>query len=157
MSPSSKAACNQPITFTRGRVDADAKARGERHRWRAPLALLLALLLPACFDAIQAPIGATWFEAPAIYHIWWAADLACTRTRSDYPMVIWFYSVPSDYRGFESSDGRMAMGEWIPPHSVYLADSQLKTERTVRHEMLHDLLGGDPNHQSAAWDRCGVR
>jgi hypothetical protein len=66
--------------------------------------------------------------------------------------VLWFM-VPG--QTFPDRNGNTAWGEWVEPHRIYIAQSQLNVERTVRHEMLHDLLGDGGHHQSA-WRRCGL-
>lgn len=53
-------------------------------------------------------------------------------------------------------DGVIAFGLWSPPHQIFVVRGFQDNEFTVRHEMLHDLLRGDPDHASPAWETCGL-
>lgn len=47
-------------------------------------------------------------------------------------------------------------GLWTPG-GIYLADSpEGRATFTLRHELLHHLLEGDPHHQHPAWQACGL-
>jgi len=58
----------------------------------------------------------------------------------------------------DSALGVGVMGEWFPDHHIYVVVWVVHDSvgHVVAHEILHDLLNGDINHQSPAWTRCGL-
>lgn len=116
--------------------------------------LPLLCLLAGCFDALQAPREAVWYAPPAEYYIWWDELSACAD--SYYPLVAQFYRVPGEGAYFVTSSGKRAAGEWIPPHNIYVSQVLIHERRVVKHEMLHDILNGDPSHSSPLWQKCEV-
>jgi hypothetical protein len=124
-----------------------------RHRG-GTMKYLALLLLAGCFDAIQAPRDVTWFAPPAYYADLWRADLECAGATGDMGRLT-FYAVPGE--SFTSSRGERVWGEWISPHTIYVAAVRAHSGYLIRHEMLHDILNGDPDHSSPLWQKCGVR
>lgn len=108
------------------------------------------LLLTACRNPFV-PSGAELFNPPPVYADLWQQVEACSGTTGDWHRITWF-AVATEQ--FDTPEG-WAMGRWQPAHTIYLSDAGQRTYRTIKHEMLHDLLqtGGHP----AAFDDCGVR
>jgi hypothetical protein len=108
-----------------------------------------------------APGNAVRVAAPPSYAAWWSEDLQCSGLTGDLRQVEW-YVVPAERDGgFWCADGpdHTCAGEWVAPNSVYLAgpsrtypDGYAADEWTVRHEMLHDLVG-QPGHPPV-FDDC---
>jgi len=96
----------------------------------------------SCVEPFAPPAGTYPFEAPLAYQAAWDSVEACSGLRGDLARVQW-YAVPQTtfYVGKTET-----FGAWTPPHTIYVAewakDDSLGLYLTVRHEMLHDLLGG---------------
>jgi len=97
-----------------------------------------------------APVDAHRVAPLATYAAWWADVEACSGLAGDVARVEWFV-VPADSDGgFWCEDGpdHTCAGEWVAPHAIYLAgpnrtypQGYAVDEWTVKHEMLHDLVG----------------
>lgn len=90
------------------------------------------------------------FDPPEVYRTWWGATEACSRHSGSYEAIDWYLA--SGIVG----DGLVARGRWSPPHEIVIVRGYEADEKTVRHEMLHDLLGGDPEHTSTEWSVCDL-
>jgi hypothetical protein len=68
----------------------------------------------------------------------------CSGLLGDFAEVRWFI-VPQSL--FPCREG-MCSGVWVRPHSIYIAEAFLSGVRfrTVKHEMLHELLRGGLDH-----------
>ena len=108
-----------------------------------------------------APLDARRAEALPNYATWWRETEACSGLAGDLQRVAWF-TVPADSDGgFWCEDGpdHACAGQWVAPHAIYLAGPSKRypqgysvDEWTVKHEMLHDLVG-QPGHPSV-FDDC---
>lgn len=88
------------------------------------------------------PFGADRMEPLPVYATWWGEVGRCVGSGSaDFGRIRWF-SVPG--QAFDTPDHGLALGRWVPPHDVYLAEERIDSEDVVKHEMVHDRLhGGD--------------
>ena len=80
----------------------------------------------------------------------WADVQACTGITGDFARVKFYRSANGTVSG-------EALGRWVAPHSIYLADYVFETQFTtiVLHEMIHDLIGvSDPHHRNPLWKKC---
>ena len=55
-----------------------------------------------------------------------------------------------------TQDRKRVLAVWEEPHRITLLSDQTATELVVKHEMLHDLLNGDPEHTDRVWEACGL-
>lgn len=95
----------------------------------------LAIVLGGCgFE----PDGAVPVARPLAYDTWWTRTEACSDRRGELDRIR-FYLVPG--ADFDCPTGR-CVGRWEPGHKIYIAEAMATNELVVRHEMLHDLLGG---------------
>jgi hypothetical protein len=136
-------------------------------RWAPALgAVLIAAASGAavsgCRVATAPPSGARPLDPLPSYAVWWQDVEACSRLTGDVARVDW-YQVPADVAdgGFACADGPggRCAGEWAEPHAIYLAGPSPENpagyaadEWTVKHEMLHDLVGR-PGHPEQ-FDYC---
>ena len=126
---------------------------------RVPLTLLrTATLLPVlgCLDPFAPPIGTHRIDPPPAYRTAWQTVEDCSGLHGDFNRVIWYLIPQPFYRCGE----RNCLGTWKPPHNIYLSaiaavDSGSRYF-TVRHEILHDLLGGGSDHPTV-FATCGLR
>lgn len=103
------------------------------------------LWLAGCGGGPLIPEGAVAFDPPANYADHWARAMRESGIERDVSRVRWFL-VPGGL--FATRDAReQASGRWIPDGRIYLAEGWENDELTVLHEMLHELLRGDPNHE----------
>jgi hypothetical protein len=110
------------------------------------LALLLPLLAACGGDVPTAapslPFGAIGFTPPAFYQTWWRLTEACSGRSGSMANVSW-YVVPGDV--FEL-DGKRVSGYSVALFNrIVLAGDVVSDGPSVRHEMLHQLLGAGVN------------
>ena len=131
------------------------------HALTARAAIALLGVAAAGCEVPTAPAGGASLSPPAIYSEWWQEVEQCSGVTGDVGRISW-YVVPCQEgeTGFKcdvTPDGLCA-GEWRAPHLIELAgpnrifpDGYADDEWTVKHEMLHDLLGR-PDHPQAFTD-----
>src|SRR5690349_15951643 len=108
-------------------------------------ALMVSILIAtgACLDPFSPPDGTYSFVPPANYGAAWESVEDCSGLRGDFRRIQWFI-VPAT--SFFCGEDSPCDGTWRSPHSIYLAEQVAFDSAngyfTVRHEMLHDLLGG---------------
>ncbi|MCG8469118.1 MAG: hypothetical protein MJB57_13085 [Gemmatimonadetes bacterium] len=77
------------------------------------------------------------------YRVWWDELQACAGTSGDFARLR-FYEVVSplffEETQFPCGQGFFCNGMWEAPHDIILAPAFTRSERLVKHEMLHDLL-----------------
>jgi len=109
------------------------------------LLLLASCDLPTSFGA-EIPSGAVPMDpVPEVYSKWWRDVMRDAGIQRDVSHVRWF-----TVRGgmfWSERDGAMSAGRWIPDGRIYIAEGWELNEPTVKHEMLHELLQGDSNHE----------
>lgn len=123
--------------------------------------VVVGLLVAGACEQSLAPVNARPASALSSYDAWWRETEACSGLNGDLQRVEWF-TVPADSDGgFWCEDGpdHTCAGEWMAPHSIFLAgpspgypEGYAADEWTVKHEMLHDLVGV-PGHP-ASFDDC---
>ena len=89
-------------------------------------------------------------EPLPVYTEWWAENESCSGRTADMGRIAWYTATSI------VGDEIVARGVWTPPHEIILVRGYEDEEITVRHEMLHDLLDGDPEHTSPLWTSCGL-
>lgn len=111
--------------------------------------ILLLILLAGCGDEPLIPENAVPFDPPEYYEIWWYQvenRVGLGRPERD---VRWFL-VPGGL--FESrEEGANSAGRWVPDGRIYIAEGWQTSDRTVKHEMLHEILQGDTEHRHPAF------
>lgn len=123
---------------------------------RARILLTTCLLLGlACLDPFTPPLGTYSFRPPAVYQAEWQTVEECSGLSGNFNRIRWF-GVPQT--PFRCGDG-LCSGEWHAPHDIYIAQVFITDSGSnyfvVRHEMLHDLLGGGSNHPPV-FAKCGL-
>lgn len=96
----------------------------------------------------------TLYEAPAEYAKWWQdvlAECGCTPAIVDLASIAW-QRVPTVT--FECADGLRCYGYYIPSLAeAFIGAADTLRQSTIKHEMLHAVLGGDPEHRHRSWHR----
>jgi len=90
------------------------------------------------------------FVPPEEYRGWWETVEACSFRLGDFDLVRWYQA---DVIVIEGKD---LNGFWESPHDITVVKTAKGNTSVVRHEMLHDLLHGDPDHEHEAWSHCGL-
>ena len=117
--------------------------------------LAMLLLLAACLYPFDVPIGTDRFTPPAAYRTAWQQVEECSGLQGAFERVRWFAVPESVFRCWEGN----CAGFWIEPHDIYLSEfarsDSARGYFTVRHEILHDLIGrsGHP----PVFATCGLR
>lgn len=108
------------------------------------LLLVLTVLLTSCAGVptqpdYWTPEGAVPFGPLAPYFTWWEEARECAQVRNprrDFDDIDW-YRVPG--AAFETPESQLALGRWVPPRSIYLAQYSILEMWVVKHEMLHAM------------------
>ena len=112
--------------------------------------LFVTIIVTSCGDIgfTAAVIDRQPFSAPEVYRDWWRATETCSARRGNYDRIVWYTA--------SGIAGGTAVGRarWTSPHDIIIVRGYENDEKVVRHEMLHDLLGGDRGHQRPEWDAC---
>lgn len=87
------------------------------------------------------------YEPPRIFNCWWQqVEAASGIERGDYQSVSW-RTVPGGGWWSETL-GRELQGLYlIATETIYLAERYVDNEALIKHEILHVLLQGDPDHE----------
>ncbi len=117
---------------------------------------LLAIILAAavgCADPFSPPPGAMRLEPPAAFRVAWRQIESCSGLSGSFDRVRWFV-VPQP--AWRCGDGYCA-GQWHAPHDIFLSQTAVADSsggyHTVKHEILHDLVGGRGSHPPL-FDTC---
>ena len=90
------------------------------------------------------------FGPPEEYRSLWETVEACSSVSGDFELVHWY----------EASriviQGEVVLGFWEAPHDITVVITAKENDFVVGHEMLHDLLSGDPDHRHEAWSHCNL-
>lgn len=126
-------------------------AAGSRRARRTVLAALAApAILTACEGYSLSVANREPMQPLPVYAEWWSATQTCSSLTADLERIEWFTATSI------VGDDAVARGVWTPPHRIILVKGFEESETTVRHEMLHDLLDGDPDHTSPHWTSCAL-
>jgi hypothetical protein len=91
--------------------------------------------------------GSTVREAiptPFEYEPWWEEISVCSGISGELERLNFLVVVqPLLLNGaaFPCGDGEVCNGLWESPHTITFAPAHVATEKLVKHEMLHDLIG----------------
>lgn len=97
--------------------------------------------------------GAREIEPRTMWFEWYQDVEDCAEVDGSFTNVNWYQA---DYIA-NSQTNEAHDGLFRPPHDIYLVQGRGASEHTVRHEMVHELLGlRDPKHTHAhpAFERC---
>ena len=122
----------------------------------AVLAKAILVILPFIAGACTIPSdvefsGRQALEPQPEFFVWYWMTEACSGHSGDARHVRWFLAT-----GIVAG-GERAVGNWRPPHDITILTGFQSNGFVVRHEILHDLLNGDPLHEDPAWDTCRLR
>ena len=96
--------------------------------------------------------GPVFFDPPPPkYEDWWRETVECTQLRKDIGGVTFFGA-----DSIVGSDGGMAIG-LHRPGMIAIIWFSIDDKGVVKHEIVHELLGGDPEHNSPLFGSCSGR
>lgn len=108
------------------------------------LAVLSITAALTCAAALgTAPAGTLGpFTAPTMWAEEYAKAERCAGVKGDVAQVEW-HLVPGRYfRSIRHPKSKLpAIGEWLPPHRIYIAADWATTGWVIRHEAMHDITG----------------
>ena len=118
-------------------------------RVHAPALVLLTSV--ACSALVETTVdNPRPFDPPAAFVEWWLEMESCSGLEGPIERVSWFVA-----DGL-TTNRKLVLGRWDPPHDITILAGLTEDRSLVQHEILHDLLGGDPDHRDPAWEACGV-
>jgi hypothetical protein len=124
--------------------------------WRNALSMrraLLLLTLAACESpTVPEYVNRRPFD-PLVptYLEWWDDLRVCSAISRDFEGIRWYLA---DEIPGEVEESKRILGDWRPGREITILDGQQVYGWVVIHEMLHDLLRGDPIHSSPLWGEC---
>lgn len=124
------------------------RAIGRRGLTTVLLALVVAAT-SACGDATGPDGDRLKIEVPEVFRSVHDLIETCSLLEGDFDGISWYVT-----SGFP--DAPSVLGRWNSRREITLRlDTWLETT-VVAHEILHDLLRGDPRHQSNTWSLCNL-
>lgn len=131
---------------------ASNRAAGAALRVAAAASLLLAA---GCGDSfgLFAVDGVEEIEPRTVWFEWYQDVEECAGADGSFTEITWYRA---EYIANSNTRERHA-GLFRPPHDIFLARGRQASEFTVRHEMVHEVLGlRDPRHthSNPAFERC---
>lgn len=117
--------------------------------WVLALVVAGSLALTACSEPAQ-PDASRWeVDPPASYQVFWSDTERCSGLDGDFGRVTWFWAQ-------SIGDNGSILGQWNSRREITILWTSRFDAGVVKHEILHDLLRGDPDHQDLAWIKCGL-
>jgi hypothetical protein len=98
------------------------------------LIAVVVLLFGTCAFA---PSGTEPFTPPESYRAQYDSAQACSGVKGNFDQVHW-YLIPG--HDFPCPSGR-CIGQWNPPHDIYIAEVWKNIGWVVRHEAVHEITG----------------
>lgn len=121
-------------------------------RLRHLSALAAVVLLPSCVLPVDVEFTTrSALEPRPEFFVWYWMTEACSGLSGDASRVRWFSA------GGIVTGSERPVANWSKPHEITMLVGFERNQFVVRHEVLHDLLGGDPLHTAPAWDGCQLR
>ena len=128
---------------------------GVRSAWRRRILTVIGGAAVACTEphaAIPFPTDAHEIGPAAPYARWWAMTESCSG-RSGSLAAVRFYTIPE---ATLEGDGASFVAYWFEEgNRIVFVDGRSMNGATVRHEMLHALLGTGEHPRADFVDRCG--
>lgn len=117
--------------------------------WTVRAVLLMALVVVGCSDGVagpEIPPDAAEYAPPPQYEFWWRRLFREMDIEPrDVSHVRWFRVTSGPWH---SSRYRTEIeGSWIPDGRIYIAAGYVRCENLVKHEMAHEILQGDREHE----------
>jgi len=109
----------------------------------------LALVLTAGCSGVLEVTDPVPLEPGAVQHSAAALVAACSGRTVSAGDVRWFVVE-------EFAEHPDALGGWEKPNSVYLLPAAVGDLKVNAHELLHNVLRGNPSHSHPLWALCGV-
>lgn len=134
----------------------DAAAVFDAARARICLIAVLTLVTTAgCGDSfgLFSVQGVEEIEPRTVWFEWYQDVEECAEVDGNFTNINWYRA---DYIA-NSRTQEVHDGLFRPPHDIYLVRGRNASEHTVRHEMVHELLGlQDPRHTHShpAFEKC---
>jgi hypothetical protein len=120
--------------------------------------LTISVAASACYSIlgpdVTLPPDAVPGDPLEVYAEWYADVEACTGVEGDFDQIRWF-RVPHE-RWWDPVWKQYAIGTWRAPHDIYLAEPRIDDEQVVKHEMVHDVLGGGLTYDDRFLDCSGI-
>ncbi len=108
-----------------------------------------ALSIAGCGDDVAPDRGRVEIEPPALYESLWQGVEQCSGITAPFDRVRWFVV-------WEFGASPTIFGQWNARREISLRSDVWLDSQVIRHEILHDLLGGDGAHTNGAWDECDI-
>ena len=111
---------------------------------------MLVLLGAACSAPASPVEEIRWpIDPPTLYQDFWGDVQKCSGLVAPFTRIRWFGT-----RIFPENS--FILGQWNDRHEITLRSDSWTEPGVVKHEILHDLLDGDPTHDEIAWTLCSL-
>ncbi len=107
------------------------------------------LALSGCGDATGPSDDRIRIEVPKAFEDFFAVIENCSLIEGDFAGITWFVTPR-----FPDAPG--VLGRWNSRREITLRLDSWLDSGVIGHEMMHDLLRGDPDHTSPAWGLCNL-
>jgi hypothetical protein len=105
-------------------------------------------------DPPELPSSAEALDPPDSYAEWWRVTEECAGLQGDLSRISWFY-IPG-HTSFVYGDAQYSGYWWSGVHWILLAGEKVNSPLSVRHEMLHELLGRGDHPAEYFQRRCAT-
>jgi len=116
---------------------------------RTGLVSLLAASIVGCGDAVAPSVGRIEIDPPPLYRTFWQSVELCSGRVGRFEAVRWFVA-------YELERGSGIVAQRRSQHEITVRSDLWLETNVVRHEVLHELLDGDPSHENPSWEACDV-
>ena len=110
------------------------------------LAGVFAVLVLGCGDSPTEPAARVEFDPPVIYRTLLQQVEDCSGRAGTLGGIRWYLTSAFPNPG--------VLAQWTTSREITLRVDVWNDFAVVKHELLHDVLRGDPDHDDPAWATC---
>ncbi len=117
-------------------------------------ALAVTALWIACLPPTTEPEGLVDYEPLPEYAMWYVELQRCAHVTGTPITDVRWRQLPGATR-IVYADTTLA-AYWLPPAEIVISGAYIRSEKIVKHELLHHMLRTDSRHRDPSWVECGL-